>query len=275
MENKAKKLIQLRIPIVFMMAVIFSSFLYAQVSQEREIGSFKAIENRSSVDLYIYQGSSPRVVIEADESAIAKVETWVEGEVLVVEMDGCPMNVRTLKAHITVTDLERLIVNGSGDVKTEMVVESPRLEVKINGSGDVSLKLAVDELNFRVNGSGDADVEGKARMSSIAVNGSGNLVFKGGSMEACTVKLTGSGDIHLSGSTNTLEIKHISSGDLDAGKLQASSCSIEKSGSGDTSVWVDGTLAIVSSGSGDVYYRGTAQVKSMSVTGSGDVRKIN
>ena len=36
----------------------------AQVSQERETGTFKAIENRSSVDLYIYQGTTPRVVIE-------------------------------------------------------------------------------------------------------------------------------------------------------------------------------------------------------------------
>jgi hypothetical protein len=252
----------------------WSNVLIAQVSQERETGNFKAIENRSSVDLYIYQGTTPRVVIEADESAVGKVETWVDGDVLIVDMDRCPMSVRTLKAHITVTDLERLIVNGSGNVRTEMTVEGPHFDVKLNGSGDVYLKLTVEELSLRINGSGDADIEGTARTSSIAVNGSGDLEFKGGKMEACSVKLTGSGDIELTGSTGTLEIKHISSGDLDAVKLLAGSCFIEKSGSGDTSVWVDGDLSIDSSGSGDVYYRGNTQIKSLSVTGSGDVSKI-
>ena len=262
---------------ILMTGIIFLSVAntgWAQVSQEREVGPFKAIENRSSVDLYIYHGTTPRVVVEADESAVGKVETWVDGDVLIVDMDRCPMSVRTLKAHITVTDLERLTVNGSGNVKTEMTVESPRFDVRINGSGDVYLKLAVEELSLRINGSGDADIEGTARTTSVAVNGSGDLEFKGGAMDACSVKLTGSGDIELTGSTGILEIKHISSGDLDAGKLLASSCSIEKSGSGDTSVWVDGDLSIVSSGSGDVYYRGNTQIKSLSVTGSGEVSKI-
>ncbi len=262
---------------ILMTGIIFLSVAnagWAQVSQEREIGSFRAIENRSSVDLYIYQGTTPRVVVEADESVISKVETWVDGDVLIVDMDRCPMLVKTLKAHITVTDLERLTVNGSGDVTTEMTMENLHFDVKVNGSGDVNLNVDVGELSLRINGSGDADIEGNARTASIVVSGSGDLDFEGGTMEACSVKLTGSGDIELEGSTGTLEIKHISSGDLDAGKLLASSCSIEKLGSGDTSVWVDGDLSIVSSGSGDVYYRGNAKIKSMSVTGSGEVSKI-
>ncbi|HOW25407.1 MAG TPA: head GIN domain-containing protein [Bacteroidales bacterium] len=264
-----------RILAAVVVVLSWSDVLIAQVSQERETGPFKAIENRSSVDLFIYQGASPRVVVEADESAVGKVQTWVEGDVLIVDLDRCPMSVRTLKAHITVTDLERLIVNGSGNVTTEMPLNSPHLDVKVNGSGDVSLKIAVGELSLRLNGSGDADVQGTSRTSFIAVNGSGDLDFEGGTMEACTVKLAGSGDIEVSGSTGTLEIKHISSGDLDAGKLLAGSCSIEKSGSGDTSVWVDGDLSIDASGSGDVYYRGKAHIMSLNVTGSGEVSQIH
>ncbi len=256
-------------------AVSLINTVFAQVSQERDIRSFKGIENRSSVDLYLYQGSSPRVVIEADESAIDRVETRVEGEILVIEMDRCPMNVRTLKAYITVTDLERLIINGSGDLKTETVLKAPLLEVKVNGSGDALLTLEVQGLNLRINGSGDANVDGSVGKSTIGTNGSGDLVFNGGTMEECTIRVTGSGDIEVTGTVNMLHIKQVSSGDVDAGHLLSNSCSIEKSGSGDTSVWIDGDLSVSLSGSGDVYYRGRTQVKSISVTGSGDVHKIH
>ncbi|MBP6978111.1 MAG: DUF2807 domain-containing protein [Bacteroidales bacterium] len=247
---------------------------FAQVSQERNVDPFKAIENRSSVDLYIYQGSSPRVVIETDESVMDKVETWVQDGILVIDLDRCPMNVKTLKAHITVTDLERLHFNGSGDCRTETLLEVPQLEVRVNGSGDTRLKLNTDALDLRINGSGDSEVEGTVINAHIGVNGSGDVFLHGGNMKECTVKLTGSGDVELSGTTDILTIKQVSSGDVDADDLKATVCTIDKSGSGDTSVWIDGDLSVTSSGSGDVYYRGMTQVKSISVTGSGDVRKI-
>ncbi len=254
-------------------AVMISSSI-AQVSQERDVTPFRAIENRSSVDLYISQGSSPRVVVETDESALEKVETWVDDGVLIIDMDRCPMNIKTLKVHITVTDLERLHINGSGDCKTETGLKVPQLEVRINGSGDMRLKLNADALDLRINGSGDAQVEGTALKTSIGINGSGDLVLHGGDMKECTVKMTGSGDADLSGTVDILTIKQVSSGDIDAGDLKSAVCTIEKSGSGDTNVWVDGDLSVTASGSGDVYYKGMTQVRSVSVTGSGDVHRI-
>jgi hypothetical protein len=72
-----------------------------------------------------------------------------------------------------------------------------------------------------------------------------------------------------------LKIKQTSSGDVNAGNMVSASCSIDKSGSGDTSVHVNGELTVVSSGSGDVYYRGQTILRSTEVTGSGEVRKID
>lgn len=257
-----------------LIAVLAINCSLAQVSQERDVMPFKAIENRSSVDLIIYQGSSPRVVVETDEGVVDKVETWVENGILLIELERCPVSIKTLKAHITVAGLEKLHINGSGDCLTETLLEVPHLEVKVNGSGDTHLNLNVEALDLRINGSGDVEVYGTALTTNIGINGSGDVDFHSDAMAECTVKLTGSGDVELSGTVGNLTIKQVSSGDVDAGDLKSGVCSIEKTGSGDTSVWVYGDLSVSSSGSGDVYYKGQASVKSISVTGSGEVHRI-
>ena len=74
---------------------------------------------------------------------------------------------------------------------------------------------------------------------------------------------------------DVLKVKQVSSGDVSALKLIAEQCQINKSGSGDTKVFVNGELMVTSSGSGDVYYKGSPDVKSVIKTGSGDIRNIN
>lgn len=247
----------------------------AQVTQERTLGAFTGIENRCSIDLYLSQGATQQVMIEADESVIEKVNTWLDGDVLVIDIDRINWNVKTLKAFVTVKELEHLVINGSGDLKTETVIRSPLLNIQINGSGDLNMQMDVGKMDLRISGSGDATVQGDLSEVFVSVSGSGDMTLIGGDdMVDCMVKLTGSGDIDLSGRTGKLQIKQVSSGDVDASDLIAGICFVEKSGSGDTSVNVNGDLSVVSSGSGDVFYRGDTRIESISVSGSGDVRKI-
>lgn len=260
---------------IFILAFCFAFISLAQVTQERPLGAFTGIENRCSIDLYLSQGPTQRVMIESDESVIEKVNTWLDGDVLVIDIDRINWNVKTLKAFVTVKELEHLNINGSGDVKTETVIRSPSLEIKINGSGDLNMQMDVGKMDIRISGSGNATVQGDMSEVFLSVSGSGDMIILGGDdMVNCTVKLTGSGDVDLSGKTEKLQIKQVSSGDVDASDLITGICFVEKSGSGDTSVNVNGDLSVVSSGSGDIFYRGDTRIKSISVSGSGDVRKI-
>jgi hypothetical protein len=255
--------------------LILSISSFSQVSQEREIKPFTAVENRSSIDMELFQGTSPRLIVEADESVMEQIETWVEGETLYIDVEGCLRTSGNIKIILTVTDLTSVRLSGSGNIESKSQLRGELLNVELNGSGDADLDVVVEKLNAKLNGSGDMTLLGDPGNVSVSVSGSGDFELKAKTMEECVVKLTGSGDIYLAGETAILKIKQTSSGDVIARDLKSASCLIEKSGSGDTSVYVDGELSVTSSGSGDTYYRGNTTARSIEVTGSGEVRKIN
>jgi hypothetical protein len=243
--------------------------------EERNVGSFTKIELRGPVDLYLYQGNTQRVVIEADDDILSKVETYVEGEILVIDTKNNLRNVKVLKAYITFTGLEGVTVSGSGDVYAEETIEADDFMLLINGSGDVEMDLEADKIKCKINGSGDVVMGGETERLYVGVNGSGDMKLDFPGVDECELKLTGSGDIKITGSTNEFYIKQVSSGDVSAFGFKAETCTVDKSGSGDTKVYVNGELAITSSGSGDVYYKGNPDITSISVSGSGDVRKAD
>jgi len=107
------------------------------------------------------------------------------------------------------------------------------------------------------------------------VNGSGDMKLDFPGTDECEMKLTGSGDIKISGSADVFTVKQVSSGDVSAFGFEVETCVVDKSGSGDTKIYVTGELAVTASGSGDVYYKGSPDISSISTSGSGDVRKAD
>lgn len=245
------------------------------VKDERNVSHFSSISLRCSVDIFITQGENERIIVEADANRIKNISTTVKDQTLIIDTYNIFRNVRVANVYITVTDLEGINVSGSGDVVTENPLKADDFQLLINGSGDVILYISARELKVKINGSGDAKINGDVDELFISVNGSGDIIAEMEEMEQCSVKMTGSGDLKISGEVDVLKIKQVSSGDVSAMKLISGQCLIDKSGSGDTKVFVNGKLMITSSGSGDVYYKGSPDVKSVISTGSGDIRNIN
>lgn len=255
--------------------MISKSFIQQSEKQERTIGSFDAIQSTCSVDLYLTQGNSNKVVVEADERYIDQVETYVQNNTLIIDIKGSVRNAKILKAYITFKELKELEISGSGDVVCENKIVTEEFNYKINGSGDLYLMIETGTLECKINGSGDTQIDGDVANFYLGINGSGDIDATMGDMDECMVKLTGSGDVKLSGSAKLFKLKQVSSGDVLAHKLEAVKCIIEKSGSGDSKVHVTGELTVSCSGSGDVYYRGNPKVKNVVITGSGDIYDIN
>ena len=245
------------------------------VKDERNVSHFSSISLRCSVDIFITQGENERIIVEADANRIKNISTTVKDQTLIIDTYNIFRNVRVANVYITVTDLEGINVSGSGDVVTENPLKADDFQLLINGSGDVILYISARELKVKINGSGDAKINGDVDELFISVNGSGDIIAEMEEMEQCSVKMTGSGDLKISGEVDVLKIKQVSSGDVSAMKLISGQCLIDKSGSGDTKVFVNGKLMITSSGSGDVYYKGSPDDKSVISTGSGDIININ
>lgn len=204
----------------------------AKVKKTFDLPNFDAVQLTIDGDVYLRQGDSQSVEIEAQENILELISTEVEGNAWKIKFDK---NVRThdgVKIWITIPHLTMVAVSGSGDIEGQNYFK---------GLGD---------LRVAVSGSGGIDLESDSQSLDAAVSGSG--------------------DIELGGTTGDCDIRISGSGDVTAFDLETETCGVKIAGSGDASVNVRNELEVKIAGSGDVVYKGNPRVKSK-ISGSGDV----
>ena len=172
---------------------------------------------------------------------LAKVTTEVKNNTLKVDTKNggwfcCWGHGREdIKVNITVKDLKSIVIDGSADLAGKGKFVCDTLELSISGSGDINLEIEAKTLETAIAGSGDIVLSGKAQVYKADIAGSG---------------------------------------DIKAFNLIADKCEVSIAGSGDCQVNASQELEISIAGSGDVSYKGNPSKVSNSVSGSGEVRKL-
>jgi len=270
--------------ILFMLTVLVPLFSMAQfgmgtrgngkvVTEERGSGNFTQIQLNGSAEVFLTQGNENSVTVKADENLIGLLNTEIYGDVLKIEIKGNISRYTAMEVHVTVSNLRKISVNGSGDFKSKNTLKAQDFEITINGSGDVDLDLDARNLAAGVNGSGDVTVSGVRGNLSIRIAGSGDFEGKRLDLEDCIIKVFGSGDVALSGRAAKVEIEQSASGDINLFNLEAEEVTARGNGSGDMLVHVTKSLKGTLNGSGDISYKGNPTFSDVVVRGSGRVYK--
>jgi len=194
--------------------------LSSEIGQElRNLKDFTGISLSISADVYLTQGNEYSVNIEADKDILDKIETEVEGGILkisTVRGFSIGWNNAKIKIHVTMPEIQKLSIAGSGDIKAVTSITANNLSTSISGSGDISIPdLSVKTLTANISGSGDINILGKgtAKDASIKVTGSGDITLKGIEFKDGEVTITGSGNAYLV-VTENLNARVVGSGDI-------------------------------------------------------------
>ena len=207
------------------------------VTEVRSHTDFSKISIEMGADLYIEQGETYEVKVEASENIQEIIETKVVGSTLEIDLKKgkCLKNSYEVKVYVVMPELDDISISGSGDVSIDDLFVGNRLDVSISGSGNLDFdQLDYNELDVSISGSGD-----------LFLNSVDTLVSE-------SINISGSGEIH----SYDLPAKHVE---------------IKVSGSGDCEVHAVETLDISISGSGDVSYKGNPIID-QSISGSGSVK---
>jgi predicted small secreted protein len=203
------------------------------VTRQIDLNVMKGIVQSSVVPVEIGFGMNQKVEITGHENLIALLETSVESDLWYIDFkeNVCPDGMRI---KVTLPVLEKISIEGSGNVTGVTPFQSPKLVLWIQGSGDLSLEVSSEDIE---------------------------------------VEVDGSGDVKLSGRTNELSVEIDGSGDVDASTLNAKEVKIDIDGSGDVKTQVADALEVDLNGSGSVYYKGDPPAIKMNKNGSGEVVK--
>ncbi len=230
---------------ILMLSVLIAGiFMASSVNAEeqtRDVSTFSAISLRVPGKLYLKQGNTQSVRIEAKESVIDDIITEVSGNKLIIRFPNKTIFQRSfnpgkIEIYVTVPDINELSVSGSGDIVAESL-EARILELAISGSGNIN----IDDLD--------------SKKVKASISGSGNInIEDGGEAEELSVSISGSGNCNTSG-------------------FEAENVTVNTSGSGNCNVNASGSIKVRIAGSGSVFYKGNASIDA-SVAGSGKVKRM-
>jgi len=167
--------------------------------ETRPVGDFTAVGVSAPVTVHVVQGDKRDLELEGDESALADLETVVEGSTLRIKVrEGArSRSWRKVEVRVSAPRIDALAIAGSGDISAPSI-SGESLNVSISGSGDVRLGGRVSGLSASISGSGDIRAgDLQAERVKVSIAGSGDATVR--ARETLDVSVAGSGDVRYFG----------------------------------------------------------------------------
>ena len=203
------------------------------VEEIRDLDGFTGVKVSSGIDVYLSQGSSFEVKVEADENLHEVILTELEGKILVIKTER--VNIRKAKSkkvHVTLPELTALKISSAGDLVGQTPFNCEDLRVSISSAGDLSLEVEAKRIDLDISSSGDASISGTADEFNVDLSSAGDL----------------------------------SAFDLIAGKVD-----VDVSSAGDARVHATDEISMNASSAGNIYYKGDARVVHSQSSSAGNI----
>ncbi|WP_420572634.1 head GIN domain-containing protein [Kordia sp.] len=205
------------------------------VTEERDAEEgFTTIKASEGLDVYITQGSTASIEVEADENIISLIATDIRNGKLIIHTEKNIGRCKSKKVHVSVPKIEKIVSTSGADVySTEpLVVED--LEVRSNSGADVKIEVEAENV---------------------------------------TCSTSSGADIKITGTAESLTANASSGSDIHAKELAVKDCDASASSGADVTVNVSEKLIASSSSGGDVHYYGNPSSVSKNKSVSGGVHK--
>lgn len=171
------------------------------ISETRFVGDFAKIEANGSTHIVVVYDEEYSVVVTGYSNLVPMFETKIKGDRLILEYKDTYWNVRndnvTVEVHTPY--LDKVTMNGSGNVNVGSGFDQNNFDANINGSGDIAVSGNVyKELNAYINGSGTFTSEySEANNVYVKISGSGKAYVQ--AKDYLHVNISGSGDVYYRG----------------------------------------------------------------------------
>jgi len=227
------------------------------IEETRDVSNFSQITVNHSGDVYMKQGETFALTIEAEANLMEYLETNVNGDTLTFDVrDNTFLQpTQPINYHLTVPSLSAVRTNASGNITIADSFTAEDFTINVSASGNITLDtLTVTTLN-------------------IADNASGEITITTLDAQQIDADLNGSGSVTLAGTTDSQNVSIDGSGSYNGENLTSVTAQVRGNASGDATVRVSDTLDATINGSGNIRYYGNPNVTTR-VNGSGDIERM-
>jgi len=184
------------------------------ISKERKInGDFTRVKVSNGIDLYIKQGSSNEISVEADENLHDIIITEVEGDRLKIYTERNIWRAKSNKVYLTVRNLEELKATSGSDVYSQGVLKVKDLIVSTSSGADMRIEVDADNVNSSSSSGADLRIKGKANFHETQASSGSSIDAYGLESKEVSAKVSSGADIRVYAS-ESISARANSGGDI-------------------------------------------------------------
>lgn len=181
------------------------------VTETRFVESFTKVKSEGVFDVTITQGLEQSLEITADDNIIGHVKTTVANNELRLSLKNDGYHDITLKARITIPQLNSLVNSGTGNMEISGFTENGLFKISNSGTGHIKIagkaqslsvfnegtgkiqgfQFDVNEAEVKNLGSGQIEVHCSEHLK-VNIQGNGNVLYKGNPTLQVNIKGSGS-----------------------------------------------------------------------------------
>lgn len=189
------------------------------ISETREISGVDSVKLEGLGELIITMGNEESLIIEGDDNIVEKITSEVKGGTLVISQERKTFGFRIksdLIFHVTLTQLDKVTVDGAGSVMLNDL--NSAIELELNGAGGIEANGTVDSQKITINGVGNYDAkELISKQAELTIDGAGSARVH--ATQSLDVQINGAGSVTYSGEPEvTQEINGVGSVKVAKGK---------------------------------------------------------
>ncbi len=167
------------------------------IKQDRKVGSFTAIDVSSAFKVYLTQGTTNSVIVEADENLMQYIEVRTEGNTLIVKSTKNIYHAEKENIYITFTELNNIDVSGAVDIFTQGKISGQELSISTSGASDGEMELAYNKVKISSSGASKLKLTGAAEDVSVDFSGASELHAYDYTVGSMDVEISGAGEAHV------------------------------------------------------------------------------
>lgn len=174
-----------------------------RVSEERSVGEFTTVSICCGMHLEFTQGAQRTVMLEADESLLPDVETFVQGEELTVRFRqpfsffSFPRN-RAVTVMISAPTLQGLDLSGGAAAQIDRL-DTDTLQLDASGGSHVTIAtLQGEQLRAELSGGAEVTIEaGSINQQEVDASGGSHYRLEKVQSSRATLDLSGGSEAHI------------------------------------------------------------------------------
>jgi hypothetical protein len=145
------------------------------IEEQRKTGSFDEIKVTRGINVYISQGETQKIVVEADENLIKYIETRIEDNALKITTSANIRNAKSKKVFVTVTGISGIHSTAGSNVYSETDITCDDLEISSSAGSNIKLSVNTRELDVSANAGSNVFLEGNSEKISAKASSGANI----------------------------------------------------------------------------------------------------